>query len=256
MDGRQVPIRRIEHRAHLLGQHGGERGHAPELDLVLEVVGHERAAVIVAERDTACDTGGNGAEHGLDRHADGLGSGVAVTNLGNVPSESLGIPVLATANSQTLPSSTVGICVASVPHIRFGASVVMRPSWAASERGRWRCGDSRPFSRISRRIRLRATRRQPRPHLAMTLADPGRTTQIGPILPEVFELHDEILKSHSPARPLLHELPDGGRDNPVEHRILAVGPRSIRWRGWTTSRYCADTIDPTLMTRMPDIPPA
>jgi hypothetical protein len=51
----------------VLGDEGEARGHAPELDLVLEVVGHERAAVIVAERDTACDTGGNGAEHGLDR---------------------------------------------------------------------------------------------------------------------------------------------------------------------------------------------
>src|SRR5450759_2702700 len=30
-----------------------------------------------------------------------------------------------TANNQTLPSTTVGICVASVPHIRFGASVMI-----------------------------------------------------------------------------------------------------------------------------------
>jgi hypothetical protein len=32
------------------------RGHAPELDLVLEVVGHEGAAVIVAHRDPARDS--------------------------------------------------------------------------------------------------------------------------------------------------------------------------------------------------------
>ena len=34
---------------------GEARCHAPELNLVLEVVGHERATVVVAERKTACD---------------------------------------------------------------------------------------------------------------------------------------------------------------------------------------------------------
>jgi putative transposase len=105
------------------------------------------------------------AEHrnqrcGRTRHADGLGSGVAVTNLGNVPSEPFGIPVL---DDGEQPDFAIqhgrDLRRVGAPHIRFGASVVMRPSWAASERGRWRCGDSRPFSRISRRIRLRATRR-------------------------------------------------------------------------------------------------
>ena len=52
-----------------------------------------RAAVIVAERDTTSDAACDGAEDGLDRHADGLGSGVTITDLGNVPSHPFGVPV-------------------------------------------------------------------------------------------------------------------------------------------------------------------
>jgi hypothetical protein len=72
------------------GEEGKARCHAPEPDLVLEVIGHERAAVIVAERDTTSDPACDGAEDGLDRHADGRGSGVTITDLSNVPSHPFG----------------------------------------------------------------------------------------------------------------------------------------------------------------------
>ena len=115
-------------------------------------------AMVVTEGKTACDRGRNGAELCFDRHADSLGSGVAIPILATCHPIASAFQWSTTANSQTLPSSTVGICVASVPHIRFGAVVIMRPSWASPCRARWRCGDSRPFSRINRSTRLRATR--------------------------------------------------------------------------------------------------
>ena len=51
---------------------------------ILEVVGHECAAMVVTEGKTACDPGRNGAKLCFDRHADSLGSDIAITNLGNV----------------------------------------------------------------------------------------------------------------------------------------------------------------------------
>ena len=95
---------------------------------------------------------------GFDRHADSLGRGVAITNLGNVRPYGFGVPVVDDGKQPDLAIQHGRDLRASVPHIRFGASVMMRPSWAASWRGRWRCGDSRPFSRINRSTRLRATR--------------------------------------------------------------------------------------------------
>jgi hypothetical protein len=46
------------------------------------------------ERKTACDPGRNSVELGFDRHADSLGRGVAITNLGNVPPHGFGVPVV------------------------------------------------------------------------------------------------------------------------------------------------------------------
>src|SRR4028118_1596934 len=45
-----------------LSDEGMARRHAPELRLLLEVVGHEVAAVVVAEREAAGGTGGEMAE--------------------------------------------------------------------------------------------------------------------------------------------------------------------------------------------------
>ena len=50
--------------------------------------------MVVTECKTACDPGRNGAELGLDRHADSLGSGVTITNLDNVPPHPFGVPVV------------------------------------------------------------------------------------------------------------------------------------------------------------------
>src|SRR6478735_11275423 len=59
-----------------------------------KLVGHECAAMVVAECKTACDPGRDSAELGFDRHADSLGRGVAITNLGNVPPHGFGVPVV------------------------------------------------------------------------------------------------------------------------------------------------------------------
>ena len=90
--------------------------------------------MVVVECKTACDRGRDSAELGFGRVAmpDSLGRGVAITNLATCH------PWLrrsrwSTANSQTLPSSTVGIAVGRA-HIRFGASVMMRPSWTGLAR--------------------------------------------------------------------------------------------------------------------------
>ena len=48
----------------------------------------------MAERNTTCDTGSNAAENGLGCHANGLSGCIAITNLGHVPSDCFGIPVL------------------------------------------------------------------------------------------------------------------------------------------------------------------
>src|SRR5512147_521499 len=64
----------------------------------------------------------------------------------------------ATMNSVTLPSLTVGMTAPSAPHMTFGASVVIDPSWSFAGRGGRRCGESRLFSPMIRSTRLRPTR--------------------------------------------------------------------------------------------------
>ena len=63
-----------------------------------------------------------------------------------------------TPNSQTLPSCTVAIWVASVAHIMLGAVVMILRSCGSSVRVRARWGDNRLCSPIMRSTRLRATR--------------------------------------------------------------------------------------------------
>src|SRR5215212_8357728 len=77
-----------------LSDEGIARRHAPELHLLLEVVGHEGAAVVVAEREAAGGAGGEMAELPADGHAEGLGGLEAGAGLGDVPAEEFGIPVL------------------------------------------------------------------------------------------------------------------------------------------------------------------
>src|SRR3712207_841433 len=68
---------------------GIARRHAPEPDLLAEVVGHEVAAVVVAQRDAAGGPGAEVTELLADRHAEGLGGLEAVGGLRHVPTEQL-----------------------------------------------------------------------------------------------------------------------------------------------------------------------
>ena len=85
-----------------LGDEGVARRHAPEPDLLLEDVGHEVAAVVVAQRQAAGGAGAEMAELLAHRHAEGLDRLVAGAMLGHVPAEQLGIPVLDDAEQPDL----------------------------------------------------------------------------------------------------------------------------------------------------------
>src|SRR5947209_18861365 len=76
--------------------------HAPEADLVVEMFGEERAAVIMSQRHAAGGAGADMAEHIAHRHADGLDGGVAIAALGDVPAERLGVPVFDDAEQPDL----------------------------------------------------------------------------------------------------------------------------------------------------------
>ena len=65
-------------------------------------VGHEVAAVIVAQRQAAGGAGAEVAELVADRHADGLGGLEAGAALGDMPAEQLGVPVLGDAEQPDL----------------------------------------------------------------------------------------------------------------------------------------------------------
>src|SRR5215211_6065361 len=85
-----------------LADEGVARRHAPEPDLLLEGVGHEGAAVVVAERQAAGGPGAEVAEPPADRHADGLDRLEAGAALGHVPAEQFGVPVLGDAEQPHL----------------------------------------------------------------------------------------------------------------------------------------------------------
>src|SRR5215211_8725977 len=70
-----------------LADEGVARRQAPEPGLSLEAVGHEVAAVVVAECEAAGGTGGEAAELLADRHAEGLDRLEAGAALGHVPAE-------------------------------------------------------------------------------------------------------------------------------------------------------------------------
>src|SRR5689334_23473418 len=72
-------------------------GHAPEADLVMEMFGEERAAVIVAQGHAASGAGADVAEHFPDRHTDRLDGSIAIAALGDMPAERFGVPVLGDA---------------------------------------------------------------------------------------------------------------------------------------------------------------
>src|ERR1035437_2347830 len=167
-----------------LANEGKARCYAPELDLVLEVIGHEWAAVILAGRNTARVTSSHAAEDGLCCHANGLSGGIAITNLGHVPSDGFGIPVL---DDGEQPDFAIqhrrDLRGVGAPHQvrRIGGDVpVMGFTWPREVAVRRQqavlahqpqhslAGNPKPIENA-----------QPRPYLAMTLTDPGRTSEIG-----------------------------------------------------------------------------
>src|ERR1035437_4642115 len=166
-----------------LADEGKARGHAPELDLVLEVISHELASVIVAKRDIPSPTGGGGAERGLDCHADGLNGGVAIADLGDVPSHRFGIPVLDDGEE---PDFAVlhgrDLCRVGAPHkVRRvgGDATVMGFTSARQEAVRRQQTvlphqPQHPLAGNPKTIE----HAQPRPHLAITLADSGGASEI------------------------------------------------------------------------------
>src|SRR3712207_3937387 len=95
----------LDHAVRLgLRDEGMARRHAPELDLLLEDVRHEVAAVVVAERQAAGGAGAEVAELLPHRHAEGLDGLIAAAVLGHMPAEQLGIPVLGNAEQPYLRS--------------------------------------------------------------------------------------------------------------------------------------------------------
>ena len=73
-----------------LSDEGVARRQAPEPHLLLEDVGHEIAAVVVAQRQATGGAGAEVAELPAHRHAEGLDRFVAGAVLGHVPAEQLG----------------------------------------------------------------------------------------------------------------------------------------------------------------------
>jgi hypothetical protein len=77
-------------------------GHAPEADLVVEMFGEERAAVVVSQRHAAGGARTDVAEDIPNRHADGLDGCVSIAALGDVPAQRFGIPVFDDAEQPDL----------------------------------------------------------------------------------------------------------------------------------------------------------
>src|SRR5512132_1433930 len=132
--------------------------HAEEPQLVLEVLGHEGAAVVVTQQHLARGIRADGSEHPADGQRQRLSGGITVSMLATCQPRPSAFQCSATMNSVTFPSSTVGITAPSAPHMTFGASVVIELPWSFAGRGGRRCGESRLFSPMIRSTRVRLTR--------------------------------------------------------------------------------------------------
>ncbi len=140
--------------------------------------------MVVTERKTACDPGCNGAELGFNGHADSLGSGVAITNLGNVPPHPFGVPVVDDGEQPDLAvQHGRDLRRVGAPHQvwRLGDDVTVVGCALARQVAVWRQQailphqPQHPLAGNSNVIE----HAQPRPYLAMTLTNPGRTLEIG-----------------------------------------------------------------------------
>src|SRR5215210_6681260 len=85
-----------------LSDEGVARRYAPEADLLLEVVGHEVAAVVVAEREAAGGACGEVTELLADGYAEALYGLEAVAGLRDVPAKEFGVPMLSDAEQPHL----------------------------------------------------------------------------------------------------------------------------------------------------------
>src|ERR1700751_1995756 len=190
-----------------LADEGEARCHTPELDLFLEVIGHEGTAVIVAQREAARDICRDRAEDSLDRQADGLSSGITVADLGDVPSHRFGVPVL---DDGEQPDFAVqhrrDLRRVDAPHQvrRVGDDAALMGFTGTRHVAVWReqavlahqpqnplTGD--PYA---------VEHPQSCPYLAMPFANPGRTLQIGADGAQHHRVRDRRLwgsaQKHSP----------------------------------------------------------
>src|SRR5690349_7774621 len=159
-------------------------GHTPEADLVLEVIGEERAAVVMSQCQAPGGAGTDMTEHLAHRHADGLDGGVAVAAFGNVPAEYFGVPVLDHPEQPHLAVLDGGdLSRIDSPHDvrRLGDDLaVVRSGLAGAGPIRRQQAvvahqPQHPLARDPDAVH----HPQPGPYLAMALAMPGRTGEIG-----------------------------------------------------------------------------
>ena len=91
----QRPEEPLDHAVRFwLSDEGIARGHAPEPDLLLEVIGHEVAAVVMSQREATGGVGAEVAELLADGHAKRLGGLEAGAGLRHMPAEQFGVPML------------------------------------------------------------------------------------------------------------------------------------------------------------------
>src|SRR3954468_1765508 len=162
---------------------GIARHQAPELDLLLEDVGHEIAAVVVAQRQAAGSTGAEMDELLAHRHAEGLDRLVAGAVFCHVPAEQIGLPVLGDAEQPDLAVRDGGdLGGVGGPHDvrRFGGDVPLvrrlrpRSGPVRREQGVLAHQPQHPLARDPDTVH----RSQSGPDLAVTLTGPRRAGEV------------------------------------------------------------------------------
>ena len=196
-------------------------GHAPRPHLGLEVLGHEAAAVIVAELHAA---GGVAAEMGellVHGHAHRLEGLAARASFADVPAERLGVPMLGRGEQPDLAVlDGADLRAVDGPHDvrRVGHDLAVvglgRPRPGAVRREQAALAHQ-PQHPLARDARGRPARGSPRPRLAMALARPGRAGEVGP------DRRKQIGVRHRRLRPA-PTLRARGR------RLLSQPPRRVR----------------------------
>src|SRR5512144_2898756 len=186
----------------------GEAGrHAEEGQLVLEVPGHEGTAVVVTHQHPACGIGADGSEDLADGQRQRLGGGATVAVLGDMPAETLGVPVLGDDEQRDIAvvrrrdDGAVG-----PPHDvrRLGGDravvVVGRTGWAAMRREQavlahdpQHPGPADPDA---------VDHPQPGPHLAVPLAGPRRAGQVAADGGEQLDIAERWFRAASTGRAL------------------------------------------------------